>query len=469
MSENLKTHFQKIQTYELDKVSKKLLYSKIQGKISRHFGLKRVAILRGKLVSFVLVVVVLFSATQYTLLNSPITAQAENVGTVISRNGNYQIIFDNKQVALKEKDNQIPVWGSLVLEEGSQVKIKTKNDTTADIVGPAKLTFAKENNKLIVDVQYSQHIDIKKEESPKLAWQEKPEVLVIKSEKKLIVASNNAIDLSLDTQNNTTTIINNTWAIAITQIDTNKTIALHANSSMLLDSEIALFSKENDTPLLAIDKNRSSTSSNSENKNRDDQNNTKEKKWIELAQSKEISLSLKSKDISAILDQSSLVKENIKVATNERSWSSSLNTTHVALIVNNDKSTANQSADMTTLLKVEGEEDIIVNAPTGWDSIAWDITTQVNTSKITTDRSITELLDNKKILNPDAIYLLDALYKSSIAVDKDMSKITALVIKLCKNLEIACDEKDISYSVTMINSTIKKGYITTPDLKFTKL
>lgn len=152
-----------------------------------------------------------------------------------------------------QTDNRIPDGGLLIIQDGSKVSVKTSNNATADIVGPAKITFQKQNNQVVVDIAYSNHVDIKKDnlamtnkENTKQN-QDQNQELVVKTVTKTIVAKSNARDISLNKDGETNVIKNNNGEIAITSSTNNTIVALQSNESTILDDEVKLFAVEKDT------------------------------------------------------------------------------------------------------------------------------------------------------------------------------------------------------------------------------
>jgi hypothetical protein len=122
------------------------------------------------------------------------------------------------------------------------MSVKTDNNATADIIGPAKLTFQKSNNQLIVDIAYSDHVDIKN--STILSESKDQDILIVKTDNKTIVAKTDVIDISLNNLGSQQMIKNNAGEISITSLSDNSVLALKSNESVLLNEEKTLFALE---------------------------------------------------------------------------------------------------------------------------------------------------------------------------------------------------------------------------------
>lgn len=258
MKQTLKQYFENNNNNKLDSQTKNFLYNKISHQIHKKSLFPHSFVSRSKLISIGFVVALSFSILQYAITKTDLNgrlanfrttqvAQADYIGSVVSWDGTYQIILNNKVVT--QPDNKIPDGGSLVIEDGSKVSVKTSNNATADIVGPAKITFQKQNNQVVVDIAYSNHVDIKKESIAMVGKESKDHTqeLVVKTETKTIVAKSNARDISLNKDGETNVIKNNNGEIAITSILDNSIIALQTNESVILEDEVKLFAVEKES------------------------------------------------------------------------------------------------------------------------------------------------------------------------------------------------------------------------------
>lgn len=121
MSKNLNQYFEEQKHLVLDNETKAKLYGSINRKIKHKNGFGRLNITRSKIVSMSLVVVMFFSLFWYGYIPTNIfqklanvirpssTAMADYVGTVISWDGTYQIMLDNKKIDTSKTENRIPV------------------------------------------------------------------------------------------------------------------------------------------------------------------------------------------------------------------------------------------------------------------------------------------------------------------------------------------------------------------------
>jgi hypothetical protein len=95
-----------------------------------------------------------------------------------------------------------------------------------------------------VDIAYSDHIDIKQQQVDNNTTSSQTDVLIIKTDDKIITSTTQTLDITLDTKGDSQTIKNNNGEVAIASSGSNKIVALKSNESALLDAEIKLFAVE---------------------------------------------------------------------------------------------------------------------------------------------------------------------------------------------------------------------------------
>ncbi len=467
---NLHDYFEAKKQLSLSNQAKGGLYNTINRKIKHRNGFGRAAFFRSKIISVSLIVVLLASSMWYGMPSgvfhnmlgkrwSSNVALADYVGTVISRDGTYQITLDNKQVDTKT-DNRIPAGSELVLAQWSKISIRTTNKAQADVVWPAKITFNKANNQLILDVQYSENIEIKQEktvnnqESSLLTKSDIPdsnELLVLKTDNKTIVSKgDDGLNIALVHKGNDNIITNKKGDISITTLANNKTVELKSNQVAILDAEVRLFAhtdnetkKTEDMIIALIDKDMDT---------------------------KPIENNTESSDTESTLVLQMQREVNSLLATNEniQVWTAS--------------SLSSTSSLLSTSLKLE-ESGADVLLDVSEDTLALSKTDdQTVYQKIEVTGSKTEtLLQSKKVLEGKVLQLLDQLYMTYYNTNnkntllnstKQIDSVRGIIVQLCWELHLSCELSDNSadylLALRKINTKITSTYIITADIKLVK-
>lgn len=446
MKQTLKQYFENNNNNKLDSQTKNFLYNKISRQIHKKSLFPHSFVSRSKLISIGFVVALSFSILQYAITKTDLNgrlanlrttqvAQADYIGSVVSWDGTYQIILNNKIVT--KTDNKIPDGGSLVIEDGSKVSVKTSNNATADIVGPAKITFQKQNNQVVVDIAYSNHVDIKKESIAMVGKESKDhnQELVVKTETKTIVAKSNARDISLNKDGETNVIKNNNGEIAITSSLDNSTIALQTNESVILEDEVKLFAvekestdKKTDTSLVKsnsiVNSNTSSTTNKSE---------TEQGKLL--------------LDYKILLSGKTANSEQVDIQASDPTLAMSATT----------------SSENMALIE---EEERMISKMKNFDLTREPEKQEVNEDSST---SLEVILVSKKLLTPQLLQLLKTLHTSYYyQYNEDISKVAPTLKQLCTELKITCTQKDLMFDLTKINQKITEEYIITSEVKLVR-
>lgn len=446
MKQTLKQYFENNNNNTLDSQTKNFLYNKISRQIHKKSLFPHSFVSRSKLISIGFVVALSFSILQYAITKTDLNgrlanlrttqvAQADYVGSVVSWDGTYQIILNNKIVT--KTDNKIPDGGSLVIEDGSKVSVKTSNNATADIVGPAKITFQKQNNQVVVDIAYSNHVDIKKESIAMVGKESKDHTqeLVVKTETKTIVAKSNARDISLNKDGETNVIKNNNGEIAITSILDNSIIALQTNESVILEDEVKLFAvekestdKKTDTSLVKSNSIVNSDTSSTTNKSETEQG-------------------------KPLLDYKILLSG--KIANNEQ----------VDIQASDPTLAMSATTSSENMALIEEEERMISKMKN------FDLTREPEKQEVNQDSStsLEVILVSKKLLTPQLLQLLKTLHTSYYyQYNEDISKVAPTLKQLCTELKITCTQKDLMFDLTKINQKITEEYIITSEVKLVR-
>jgi len=500
MKKTINQFFEEQKHLSLSKKSKELIYTKIYQTTKRSYWIRKIFFSLSKTV-WVWVIAILCLITSYyfliwwlfgswSIFQWWIQAKADYVWVVVSWNGSYTIELNNKPVDLIQSKNNIPEWGSLIVDKWSHVLVKTSNNTTANVVWPAKITFSKnkQSNELVVDVSYSQHIDIKKETIPQLSTQSE-EWLIIKTEQKTIVAKNETVDFSLQAQWDNQVVVNNTWNITISSDKDGSMVALQPNQKVILDAEVKLFAL-------------TTSDINNESKKELSTGN----KLQEVAQKKVVKNIQSQKDQSQISNnifadekvfidiQWSWINSNEEstgtssisalltfLDTSSDQNTTSKETSRKSLILSSDQSKEilDEKNEFTRIKEEELIDNVVDNLQENWSKIEshWE------SGSIS---SLDLLLKDNLIIDNELLDLLQQLYSSH---NKDLliqdsltlwvsSWTSEIIIKICKKLSLSCTPLDIEkgiqkndYSrfVQTINSTIKNTYIITPDIRFISL
>lgn len=446
MKQTLKQYFENNNNNKLDSQTKNFLYNKISHQIHKKSLFPHSFVSRSKLISIGFVVALSFSILQYAITKTDLNgrlanfrttqvAQADYIGSVVSWDGTYQIILNNKVVT--QPDNKIPDGGSLVIEDGSKVSVKTSNNATADIVGPAKITFQKQNNQVVVDIAYSNHVDIKKESIAVVGKENKDHTqeLVVKTETKTIVAKSNARDISLNKDGETNVIKNNNGEIAITSSLDNSTIALQTNESVILEDEVKLFAvekestdKKTDTSLVKSNSIVNSDTSSTTNKSETEQG-------------------------KPLLDYKILLSG--KIANNEQ----------VDIQASDPTLAMSATTSSENMALIEEEERMISKMKN------FDLTREPEKQEVNQDSStsLEVILVSKKLLTPQLLQLLKTLHTSYYyQYNEDISKVAPTLKQLCTELKITCTQKDLMFDLTKINQKITEEYIITSEVKLVR-
>lgn len=502
MKKTINQFFEEQKHLSLSKKSKELIYTKIYQTIKRSYWIRKIIFSLSKTV-WVWVIAVLCLITSYYFLiwwlfgswnifQRWMQAKADYVWVVVSWNGSYTIELNNKPVDLIQSKNNIPEWGSLIVDKWSHVLVKTSNNTTANVVWPAKITFSKnkQSNELVVDVSYSQHIDIKKEKETISQLSTQPEEwLIIKTEQKTIVAKNETVDFSLQAQWDNQVVVNNTWNITISSDKDGSMVALQPNQKVILDAEVKLFAL---------------TTSDIYNESKKEL--LTGNKLQEVIQKKVVKNTQTQKDQSQISnnifadervfvdiqwswvnwDNSSTGTSSISALLTFLDSPSSQNTTPKETSRKSLILSSSQSKEMldekNEFIRIKEEEIVdgfVDSLQESWSKIEsnWE------SGSI---GSLDLLLKDNLIIDNELLDLLQQLYS---AHNKDLliqdgltlwvsSWTSEIIVKICKKLSLSCTPLDVEKGiqkndyirfVQTINSTIKNTYIITPDVKFISL
>ncbi len=459
MKQNLKQYFENNNKNKLDSQTKNFLYTKISRQIHKKSLIPHSFVSRSKLISIGFVVALSFSILQYTVTKSDVNeflanlrttqfAQADYIGSVVSWDWTYQIILNDKVVT--QTDNRIPDGGSLIIQDGSKVSVKTSNNATADIVGPAKITFQKQNNQVVVDIAYSNHVDIKKDnlamtnkENTKQN-QDQNQELVVKTVTKTIVAKSNARDISLNKDGETNVIKNNNGEIAITSSTNNTIVALQSNESTILDDEVKLFAVEKDTK------------DTTDNKTtiiplKDNVNNTS------------LIVSLNTTDTNPETDEEKTLLD-YKILLSWRSNDEKVST---------EKTLPDTKTSLAKIVTVESttltdEEKIMNSQMTNFNLLRENVNEKQVISGGENDSSHDVILTSKKLLTPQLLQLLNNLHASYYYYNEDISKVAITIKQLCDELKITCTQKDFKADLNKVNQKITEQFIITSEVKFVR-
>lgn len=467
MLKNLYQFFREQKAYQLDNEAKKMIYASVQKRIKNQFGILRTISYRSKLVSVSIVVALSFSILQYAFVDKDTigrfvshfrlwdVAQADYIGTIVSRNGDYQVLYENKIIDTNKTDNQIPAGSSLVVSHWSKVFLKTHNNSTADITWPAKVTFQKENNQLVVDVAYSDHIDIKNTQpnTGEKNYSPQSDMLVVKTDSKTITAKTNALDISLETKGTSQIIKNNNDnEISITSSGSSVVFALKPKESVLLDAELTLFvdkvgpySSGSSIKYLA---NTWSTTTWSTILSLIGSTKTWNVLWTGiLYKSGSISVSwLATGELDFIFSASWFAYteyNNLNSGDNILLGSSRLDSVSDELLF--------EKKEISQI--VSGSAGIQQKTKIAWSGVT----------------SIDALLESKLLLNDTLFSLLNNLYLSYYSDTQDVTVIGDLIKKLCTQLNITCNPTNTKDSIRKINLAVTGSYIITTDVKLIKL
>lgn len=467
MSKNLHQYFEEQKHLALDNETKAKLYGSINRKIKHVNGFSRLSLAWSKVVSVSLVAMLFFSLFRYgyiptnvfqkiaSVMRPSSTAMADYVGTVISWDGTYQIILDNKKVDTSKTDNRIPVWSQLVLEKWSKLSFRTSNEAQADVVGPAKISFTKnkENNQLILDVQYSENIEIKQQKpvnnnnrnNENQTWSN--ELLVVKTDNKTIVSKWEWLHIALAHQGEENIITNKEGDIAITTIDSNKTVELKTNQVAVLDAEVRLFATN------------------------DDETKKDEQLVIALATKKSSGTTIGTQVnlTETLLGKQTELATGIISVDVQNPDDGSL----TSMLIDELRARGSDIVDLGEAVidnwSLENDDDMYITAKS--DTEAYQ-NIEVNTK---TDA----LLQSKKILSTTMVQLLDDLYVGYYAASNknasgvyQITTVAPVLMKLCSQLHLSCSNAvtsdDYKAVLRNINTTINTHYIVSAEIKLIK-
>lgn len=492
MKQSINQFIKEYQWAFLSRKSKELIYKKIYQSIEKKQWLRYTIFSWSKYIKYMSVWVVVlfcFSLLQYNLpylsINNLllhfqqwwIEAKADYVWVVISWDGSYKVELDNKPVDLIESNNNIPVWSSLVVNQWSNITVKTLDNTTTNIIWPAKITFSKNkiSNQIVIDVSYSQHIDIKKNNKKELIvqWiaQEQDTSLVVKTQQKTIIAKNEAVDFSLETQWDNQIIINNTGSIMISSDKNGDTLDLKPNQKILLDAEVELFaanisdSSEKETTKkesLQIASNITKKIKSQQTNSLWSQHDSNEQlfipieflwsTWSELLWEKKIEATDSISNLLRFVDDS-------EDTTNDWSLSLKLNTSNWSLLNQSKTDLLDEKNEFITIKQQSSFVDTIEKNPEdSWFSVD----------------SIDALLKEKILIDEELLWLLNHIY-SNYNKEAWLTSLSNDILRVCKKMIISCipsdsikghQEDDYIRYINSINITLKNNYIITSDIHF---
>jgi len=472
MNSSLNHFFNKQNTIQLDQQSKDFLYRRIQHQLHKTSLIKRFVSTSKYLTLWVFFGLFIVSLFTKTLFYKPLQyvnnliwwlspVNAEYIWSIISWNWSYDILINNTIIDTKKTKNNIPQWGSLIVKEWSSVQVKTKNNAVADIVWPAKITLLQKDNNIIVDVSYSNHITIKQPDIVITQWENKP--LIVQTSQNTIIATNKWLDISLDTEWSDQIIKNNNGEVLVSSLqDSSKTLSLKTNESAILDDEIKLFAKtivwekdKQEKTLLhnkTIETTYNKIIQQSETQQWDLNQTTtiwllKENNNYDIEQN-DTTLFIEEPefvDTLALLDQWKNSKSNLWDNYDKKIQTTSITTQQQELL-------DEKNDIMLATNTINTNQQLIINS-------SW---IEDNNSK--------GVLDSKKILNDESVYLLEKIYHSYY--HNNYSDLIDLLPKLCLNLQIECkkieNNADMIYVIRSINNHIIVNYIISPDILLIK-
>lgn len=369
------------------------------------------------------------------LFNSSNVAQAEYVWMVISWNGSYQIVNNKTWTDLTQSQSAINAWWSLIVEQWWNVSVKTSNNAIANVVWPAKITFHKVDNQIIVDVSYSNSIKITKEE--RSLDRINTDVLVVKTEDKTIIGKDIVFDISIEWSGSQQVLKSNVWNILVaSNINKENTFELKENESIFLESELKLFAKE--TPNALYIKNE-----NTETKNLSSDEATVDSEKV-----------LINTQLSGVTDTWSIISTIDILLDSQTTWLSKTGESNTLLWMNEYFETGDLLHEQNTLSGLRTSE---YQASESKDDI---------NILLKDENDINRILDVKPILDWRLLELLDKLYeKYYYTYNKDISKVSDIILLLSIELDLKYDEKNLISTLNKINGKIINTYVITPDIK----
>lgn len=429
----------------LDKQSKVILYKRILKKIHVKKWLHTTLISRlYKSKHFIISSIILFVLIFWYIYNPEIdiqnirfwsVAQADYIWTIVSRNGSYQII-DNEHGWNTDSFTHIPKWWSLVVEWWSEVSVKTSNNALAKVIWPAKITFIKKDNQIIVDVSYGNSIYIEKKSNEWLLTVN-TDVLVVKTESKTIIWKTSDLNISLSSNSWSKQLLTSlAWELIVSDdLWNSESVFMKEKDSIILDSELKLFAivdkKENNLPLEK--KKKSVFEGNVYNKDDSLQALNTNASWYNIM----------SFDIDPIF--TSLSWNLFESWLNQESWVLAIN------IISDD---------------IKEEQNLFLDNDNSFlrENSYMDKSDPITVAN--NESELQKLLYVKPILDGRLLELLDKLYESYYyTYDKDISKVKNLIFSLCNELKIQCDENNLIKSLNWINGKVVNSYVITPDIK----
>lgn len=487
MLKTLKDHFSEQASFKLDKNSKADIFLKINKKRHYTFWINRAFMVRSKVLSVVLVIAFSFSILQYLYLpnqgifsilgrlRSSDMASADYIATVVSWDWSYQINLKNWSVVSKGSASTISDGSELIVEKWSKVTIKTSNQAQADVVWPAKIAFNKKDNQIIVDVKYSEKIDIKQEkqenqfnDSSHTANSEsrvakERDLLVVKTKNQTIVGKQwDSLHIALvhETITDSDTITNKDGDIVITNAATNTIVELKTNQvATILDMEVRLFASV-DSPQDKTDEKVSLLAKND--------------KVAEAGISNTQKLDIQS-DLKDLLGSKETDSNKGITTTDDKDLKESVD----------DSISMTMLADLSRSAKYD--EATQISADSGVALVGETVTedekatlAMVNTKEndllsqpLDVDAKTDSLLGSKKVLSSSVVLLLDKLYKNyQNDPTKNITNHKDIIVQLCNLLHVSCKKWDDTvscmYDLRIINNKIKNSYIVTSEIKFVR-
>lgn len=447
MDMQLKNYFEEEKKIHLWKEEKEFLYKRISHSIKkRNLNYNSFQYWFKKISMACIFAVVLWFFQFYwnnislNLFNPSNIAQAEYIWTVVSWNGSYQII-NNKTWTNNSFQSQsaINAWWSLIVEKGGNVSIKTSNNAIANVVWPAKVTFHKIDNQIIVDVSYSNSIQISKEEH--LVDSISTDVLVVKTEDKTIIGKDISFNISIEWSGSQQVLKSNIWNILVAS-NTNKesTFELKQNESIFLESELKLFAKETPNVFSIKDEKNEIRGWSSNYVNENTLNS--EAVLINILQS------------SGITDSWSMLSTIDVLFDNQNTWLSQTGMGDMLLWVTESLESGDLLYEQDALNTLRISESHVSESKNDTTIVLKD------------ENEVNRILDVKPILDWKLLELLDKLYeKYYYTYDKDISKVSDIILSLCIELDLKYEEKNLISTLNKINGKIINTYVITPDIK----
>lgn len=438
-------YFKEIKAETLDRKSKEILYKTIFDNIQKWWYPRTLSSRLKYIKTFAVLWVFVLTLMFWYIYNPDIyihnirfwsIAQADYIWTVVSWNGSYQII-DNEHNWNSNSITQIPKWWSLVVEWWSEVSVKTSNNAFAKVVWPAKVTFIKKDNQIIVDVSYSNSIHIEKKSHESLLAVN-TDVLIVKTESKTIIWKTPDLNLSLSNGSWEKPLLTSLgWELIISDdLWKLNSISIKEKDSVLLDSELKLFAvADKKTDPLPVDRKKDSVVERSINNIWND---------IFVAMAQDVSWdAILSGDFDP---EFSIFSWNLSDSwLHIDSWVLAMN------IVNDD---------------IIEEKNLFLDTDKGLLRGEDYVKTMDPIALVNNESELQKLLYVKPILDGKLLELIDKLYESYYyTYNKDIFKVKDLIFSLCDELRIQCDENNLIRSLNQVNGKVINTYVITPDIK----